>query len=312
MLGMATVAAAVVAGDPAISGASNVNLSEVVSVGVAVCGLVWWLGRKFQAIEDALAAHGKALEKLPCLKGTANCSSDQSAGTHLGVIAALLVSLGATGCAGTRPLKGGKATMTRKPAGVIEQTVVQSDNPAQTSKQDQETVKVKTYTVPTGSRLEEVRVVAPEAGPLVTNVQALVLSAPMPVTEREETRATTQLGAAQKDTARELGAKLASLKGIVWVGVALFLFGLASMFYPPLKLVMGSVTTSAALAVGGLVLMVLPTMIVGNELLILGGVALAVGGWFLAHRHGKLQGLVDANQNGVDDRLEDATKPAGS
>jgi hypothetical protein len=50
--------------------------------------------------------------------------------------------------------------------------------------------------------------------------------------------------------------------------------------------------------------MVLPTLIVGNELLILGGVSLAVGGWFLAHRHGRLQGFVDANKNGVDDRLE--------
>ena len=303
MLGMTTVAAAVVAGDPAISGASNVNLSEVVSVGVAVCGLVWWLGRKFQAIEDALAAHGKALEKLPCVQGE-SCKPERHGGVDIPVVAALLISLSATGCAGTKPLKGGKATTVSKPAQSIEQTVVQSDNPAQTSKQDQETVKVKTYTVPTGSRIEETRVVAPEAGPLVTNVHALVLSAPMPVTEREETRATTQLGAAQKDTARELGAKLASLKGIVWIGVALFFFGLASAFYPPLKLVIGSVTTSAAIAVGGLVLMVLPTMIVGNELLILGGVALAVGGWFLAHRHGKLQGLVDANQNGVDDRVE--------
>jgi len=50
--------------------------------------------------------------------------------------------------------------------------------------------------------------------------------------------------------------------------------------------------------VRGLVL-VMPTMIVGNELLILGGVALAVGGWFLAHRHGRLRGLVDASRNGV-------------
>ena len=58
----------------------------------------------------------------------------------------------------------------------------------------------------------------------------------MPVVEHEETRAKTELGAAQKDTARELSAKLASLKGIVWVGVALFLFGLATLFYPPLKL----------------------------------------------------------------------------
>ena len=57
----------------------------------------------------------------------------------------------------------------------------------------------------------------------------------MPVVEHEETRAKTELGAAQKDTARELSAKLASLKGIVWVGVALFLFGLATLFYPPLQ-----------------------------------------------------------------------------
>ena len=61
----------------------------------------------------------------------------------------------------------------------------------------------------------------------------------MPVVEREETRAGTELGAAQKDTARELGAKLSSLKGIVWVGVGLFVFGLASLVYPPLKVVVG-------------------------------------------------------------------------
>jgi hypothetical protein len=219
--------------------------------------------------------------------------------------AILMVSLLAlAGCASPAPLKGGKATTLSKPTQGIEQTVVQSDNPAAVSRQDQETVKVKTYTVPAGSRVEEARVVVNDAGALVTNVQATVVSAPMPVVEREETRAKTELGAAQKDTARELGAKLASLKGIVWVGVALFVFGLASIFYPPLKLLIGSVTTSAAICAGGLALMVLPTLVVGNELLILGGVAVAVGGWFLAHRHGRLQGFVDANKNGVDDRLE--------
>jgi len=45
----------------------------------------------------------------------------------------------------------------------------------------------------------------------------------LPVVEREETRAKTELGATQKGTARELGAKLANLKGIVWLGVGLFL-----------------------------------------------------------------------------------------
>ena len=117
----------------------------------------------------------------------------------------------------------------------------------------------------------------------------------MPVIEREETRARTELGAAQKDTARELGAKLSSLKGILWVGVGLVVFGLASLVWPPLKLIIGSVTTSAALMLGGVALMVLPTLVVGNELLILGGVALAVGAWFLAHRHGHLRGLVAAS-----------------
>ena len=213
--------------------------------------------------------------------------------TH--IVAALAAVTLFTGC-GTAPLKGGKATTINKPAGVIEQTVIQSENPAQVSKQTQETVKTKTYTVPAGSSMVETHVApSPVAGAApLTNATALVLSAPMAVVEHDETHAATELGAAQKDTARELSAKLASLKGIVWVGVALFLFGLASIFYAPLKLIIGSVTTSVAILVGGIALMVLPSLIVGNELLILGGVGAAVGVWFFAHRHGQLRGLVDA------------------
>jgi hypothetical protein len=203
------------------------------------------------------------------------------------------------GCA-IAPLKGGHASTVSKSTQGIEQSVVQGDNPAQASRQNQETVKTKSYTVPAGSRMVETRVSADTSGAPATNATALVISAPMAVTEHEETRATTELGAAQKDTARELSAKLASLKGIVWVGVAMFLFGLASIFYPPLKLIIGSVTTSVAILVGGIALMVLPSLIVGNELLILGGVGAAVGVWFFAHRHGQLRGLVDAAKATVD------------
>ena len=202
-----------------------------------------------------------------------------------------------SGCA-MAPLKGGHAT-TSQSAGNIEQNVVQSDNPAQVSRQDQETVKTKSYTVPAGSRMVETHVVADAGGAAVTNAQSLLISAPMPVVEHEETRAKTELGAAQKDTARELSAKLASLKGIVWVGVAMFLFGLASIFYPPLSAIIGSVTTSIAIIAGGVALMVLPSLVVGNELLILGGVGAAVGVWFFAHRHGQLRGLVDAAKTAV-------------
>jgi len=208
----------------------------------------------------------------------------------------ILGLLALAGCS-MAPLKGGKATTT----GHITQTVAQGDNPAQASRQDQETVRTKTYTVPAGSRLEETRVTADAGGAPATNAQTVVISAPMPVVEHEETRAKTELGAAQKDSARELSAKLASLKGIVWVGVSMFLFGLATFFYPPLKLLLGSVTTSAAICAGGLALMILPTLIVGNELLILGGVAAAVGLWFFAHRHGQLRGVVDAGKSAVAD-----------
>ena len=49
--------------------------------------------------------------------------------------AGLALALLATGCAGPRPLKGGRAVITRKPAGVIEQTLVQGENPSQATKQ---------------------------------------------------------------------------------------------------------------------------------------------------------------------------------
>ena len=212
------------------------------------------------------------------------------------VVVVMLAAVLFSGCA-LGPLKGGRASTVSKSTQGIEQSVVQGDNPAQSSRQDQETVRTKSYTVPAGSRLVETRVLADAGGVPVTNSQVMVVSAPMPVTEHEETRAKTELGAAQKDTARELSAKLARLKGIVWVGVLVFLFGLATMFYPPLKLIIGSITTSAAITVGGLALIVLPTVIVGNEMLIMGGVAAAVGLWFLAHRHGQLRGLVDAANN---------------
>jgi hypothetical protein len=203
----------------------------------------------------------------------------------------LIIASGLTGCMGTGPLKGGRASSTGGPRGSIQQQLIQGDNPAQPSKQEQEVIKVRTYTVPAGSHLEQIE---GPPGSWSSNSNrppiSIVLAAPMPVVEREEVRAGTQLGASQKDTARELGAKLTSLRPVTWVGIALFVVGLASLFWPPLKALIGSVTTSAAIAAGGLALIILPTIIVGNELLILGGVVLSAGAWFLAHRHGQLRG----------------------
>jgi hypothetical protein len=165
------------------------------------------------------------------------------------------------GCA-IRPLAPGRANI-GGPAGI---SIQQSENPAQSSFQNYEKVTV----------VEPIRL--PEDDKVISR------SLKTTITEK----VSTTLGASQKDTARELGAKLSSLKGVVWVGILVFLFGAASAFYPPLKVVVGSVTTSAVLSAAGLALIILPSLIVGNEILILAIAIGASGFWWFAHRHGSI------------------------
>jgi hypothetical protein len=221
------------------------------------------------------------------------------------VLSSMLILL--VGCA-TRPLRPGTATIkSAAPAtgAQFASELKQPENPAQSAAQNFERTTETSLPLPVGTKVAE-RIITRERpdAPFIVTEKTIVLPAPAVQTTRTVEKAGTTIGAAQKDTARELGAKLASLKGVVWVGVLMFGFGIATLFYPPLRAIVGSVTTSLAITVGGVALMILPTLVVGNELLILGGVALAVGGWFLAHRHGQLRGLVDANKDGVDDRLQ--------
>jgi len=65
----------------------------------------------------------------------------------------------------------GRGTTLSKSAQDIEQTVGQSDNPAQGSRQDQETVRTRSYTVTTESGLKENRVSANDDVAGITNVQ---------------------------------------------------------------------------------------------------------------------------------------------
>jgi hypothetical protein len=206
------------------------------------------------------------------------------------------------GCAGVRPLKPGAAKIQSNIGtnGMHQFTaeIKQPENPAQSASQNFERTTETELPLAAGTKVTE-SVAAPDsAGRPVVTEKTVVLAEPTVQKTRVTEKAGTVLGAAQKDTARELGAKLSSLKGVVWVGVGLFVFGLVSLFYPPLKAIIGSVTTSLAIAAGGVALIILPSLIVGNELLILGGVALAVGAWFLAHRHGQLRGTVESSNKG--------------
>ena len=225
-------------------------------------------------------------------------------------LAAILV-----GCGTPKPLKPGvsriQSNVATNGAREFVADLKQPENPAQSATQNFERTTETELPIPAQSKLQEV-IVTPAAQPgeqPVKQEKTVLLSAPTVQKTRVVEKAGTVIGAAQKDTAREFGAKLASLKGVVWVGVGLFLFGLASLFYPPLRAIIGSVTTTLAMVAGGVALMVLPSLIVGNELLILGVVALGVGGWFFAHRHGQLQGALNAQSAGGDKPSTD--KPSG-
>jgi hypothetical protein len=180
-------------------------------------------------------------------------------------ILAALALLGLTGC-GYFPLRPGVSRIDGTGA-----YVRQSQNPQQETVQKYERV---TESVPAG---------------LPWTNSALPNSTVLRVTEKGE----THIGAAQKDTAREIGAKLGALKGVVIVGLLVFLFGAVSFVYPPVKiLVGGSVTTSAVITGAGLALIVLPSLLVGHELLILAVAGGAAGLYWFAHRHGSLAGIV--------------------
>lgn len=141
--------------------------------------------------------------------------------------------------------------------------------------------------------------VTTKTSPPVEQVKTITLSESSEQKTKVVRKAGTTVGAAQKDTARGIGAKLSSMKGIMWVGVLVFLFGAASLVYPPLRAIAGSATTSAMACGSGVVLIVLPTLMAGNETLILFTVLGVLLAYFFAHRHGKLQGFVDAKQPAV-------------
>jgi len=128
------------------------------------------------------------------------------------------------GC-GILPLKPGASSFVRPDGSSV--SVVQSENPKTDTVQDYK------------------RTVDPKTGIVVEEVH-------------------TKIGAAQKDVAREMVAKLGALRPVMWVGIFVLLFGIAS-FHPYLRAI--------------------------------------VLYWF-SHRHGKLQGFVDANKDGIDDRTQ--------
>jgi len=114
----------------------------------------------------------------------------------------------------------------------------------------------------------------------------------------------TSIGAAQKNSYQDIAAKLSSMRPVQYVGIALLLFSIASFAWPPLRLIIGSITTSIIIGACGVGLIILPLLIVGNEMLILfGGLGLALG-YFFIHRYGKASGQNELYKKWYDDNKD--------
>jgi predicted RND superfamily exporter protein len=245
----------------------------------------------------------------------------------IALILALALSMPLVGCVPSR-IKGG--TVEHYSTTGSKTVLVQSDDPKERSMIDGASEKSTEFVIPAGSvvQLEVPQTVQstpktilnspkakpssvampPVPTPQVMNV-VLASNAVMKTSSRDSMK--TVSGAAQKNVIGEMGAKLASLRPVQFVGVALLLFGLASMFWLPLRAIVGSHTTSLVIAATGLGLIVLPILIVGNEVLILLIGLGCAAGYFFVYRYSQAstkakvyKDFIDLNGNKVDDRLE--------
>jgi hypothetical protein len=203
-------------------------------------------------------------------------------------------------------IKGGKVDHLSPLGGRTTQT--QSDDPKSASTINNESEKTIEFVLPAGSRLflDSDNVVSKDL-PATNNMIVVVSSnTPIKMTIKDSIKSST--GAAQKNIIGDTIAKLSSMKWVQFIGISLFIFGIASMFWPVLRVLVGSFTTSLAFTGGGLLLIILPVVVVGNEILILCVIGGAVGIYFFAHRYGGmskevkiLREFTDINKDNLDD-----------
>lgn len=237
--------------------------------------------------------------------------------------ASLALCITLAGCAGLapKPLAGGKARIPvgadarqRVPtieaggkvapsAAVQSQDIEQPENPAQPASQTRSESERVELPLPAGSKVTTSNAQLSTSNSQPAPGVSVELSAPSTLKIERTTESGQHIGAAQKDTSREVAAKLASFKSVQWLGFILILASLA-MFHPIVKAVTQSSTLQMVTGAVGVFLIFAPAVVVGNEQLFL---VLGLGLpalWFFVHKHGRLQGLVDANKDGVDDRLQ--------
>lgn len=215
-----------------------------------------------------------------------------------------------SGCSTGNPLKPGEAKMLSNATNGFASFVKQSENPSQSASQTYEETSTTERPLPARTEIVETTKRRDKSGAIVEQTKLMVL--PEPTIEKTVTtrKAGTVVGASQRDTAREIGAVMRGMSGLIYLGAALLLLGVVSLFYPPLKLLVNSRTTSLAVAGVGIALILLPSLVADPRARIMFGIA-GISGVvfvFLMVRNAQKQGWIDANKDGIHDHTQNPNK----
>ena len=176
---------------------------------------------------------------------------------------AAFVCVALSGCGYVKPQRGGTSTTTL--GGATAPTVVTNAAPENPQTPSTTTVE-KTTTrefAPAAPRPETNAACLQNPIGHVTGTETATTAPPAAgatlLREVTTEKATTQTGTAQKDTARDLSARLANLRGVLWVGVLLLIGG------PIIGWKLGWFTNGCIAGAVGLLLIILSAVIPGNE-----------------------------------------------
>ena len=193
------------------------------------------------------------------------------------------------GCTAWAPaaLKPGRAAaVLGGPGQPAAASVETPENPGTPTTQSVERTTTRRYVPP--AQLMAAAPISPTASPTATPPAPLLLE------ETTHEKAVATVGAAQADTSRETSAKLASFRPVQFAGVGFLLFA-AALFHPVLRAAVGGgKSVQMALAVGGVVLIFAPAILVGRETVVLVLVCVGLGAWWLNSRASYHEARADA------------------
>lgn len=223
------------------------------------------------------------------------------------LISLALVGALLAGCATSST--GGKGKLQVKGTNVVWEVAAPKDGASATPQTFRTVSEVETLT-PGGTIVEE-KVVSFDIPTGKTNSVTYRTNHPSPVVLTNRTVNTVEANATfsppKVDTTKTTALAYKSFNKLQYAGIGLIVLGLL-MFWGPVRAVVGS-STLAFGCIGA-----------GFACIAFGHLVIAYGNWIMAaliagpviyyfvHRHGKLQGMVDANKNGIPDKYEPITQ----